>query len=133
MATLSLVVELVALGLLLFGYNLKRNKNYRNHGITMTAAVVVHLILIFGWMIWSFLSFFSGPVDYANLLIITSLVHVVLGIIAATLGIYLVAAWHLQLDVQGCFARKLIMDATIATWIIAIALGIALYVAVIFS
>jgi uncharacterized membrane protein YozB (DUF420 family) len=133
-STLSLIVELVVLGLLTFGYTLKRKKKFRQHGITMTTALVLHLITIFSWMIWSFISFLSaGSVDYGNLLVIVILAHVTFGIIAASLGVWLVASWHLQTDVQKCFGRKRIMLTTIALWSVAILLGIVLYVAIVFS
>jgi uncharacterized membrane protein YozB (DUF420 family) len=132
-ATLSLVIEFVVLGLLTLGYLWKRMKNYRRHGFTMTGALVLHLVTIFGWMIWSFISFTAGSVDYANLLVITTLVHVVLGIGAAALGVWLVASWHMQTDVQKCFPRKRIMLTTIILWVTAIALGIVLYAAVVMS
>ena len=134
MSTLSLVVELVVLGLLIFGYDLKRMKKYRQHGITMTTALALHLITIFGWMIWSFRSFLGvGSIDYGNLLVIVTLAHVALGVIAASLGVWLVAAWHMQTDVQKCFGRKRIMLTTIALWSVAILLGIVLYIAVMLS
>ena len=133
-ATLSLVIEFVVLGLLTLGFLWKRMKNYRRHGITMTAALVLHLVTIFSWMIWSFIAFFtSGSVDYTNLIVIVTLVHVILGVSAASLGIWLVGSWHLQTDVQKCFGRKRIMLTTIALWSVAILLGIVLYVAVVFS
>jgi hypothetical protein len=130
-ATLSLVIEFVVLGLLTLGYLWKRMKNYRRHGITMTAALVLHLVTIFSWMIWSFICTFWFS-DHANSVIVT-LVHVVLGIGAAALGVWLVASWHMQTDVQKCFPRKRIMLTTIILWVTAIALGIVLYAAVVMS
>jgi len=133
-STLSLIVELVVLGLLTLGYTLKRKKKFRQHGITMTTALVLHLVTIFSWMIWSFRNFFSSaPVDFGNLIHLTALAHATLGIIAASLGVWLVASWHLQTDVQKCFARKRIMLTTISLWLTAILLGIVLYLAVVYS
>ena len=133
-ATLSLAIEFVVLGLLSLGYLWKRMKNYRRHGITMTAALVLHLVTIFGWMIWSFITFFTaGSVDYTNLLVIVTLAHVVLGIGAASLGVWLVASWHLQTDVQKCFSRKRIMLPTITLWVIAILLGFVLYLVLVLA
>lgn len=134
MATLSLVIELTVIGLLIFGYMFKRGKNYRRHGIIMTTAVVLHLITIFSWMLIQFISFFTTfAVNFTDPIILVALIHAPLGAIAASLGIYLVGAWHLQLDVQGCFGRKRIMLTTITIWSTAIALGIILYLAVILS
>jgi uncharacterized membrane protein YozB (DUF420 family) len=133
-STLSLIIELVVLGLLTLGFLSQRMKNYRQHGITMTSALVLHLITIFSWMIMSFIAFFSaGSVDYGNLLVTATLAHVTFGIIAASLGVWLVGSWHLQTDVQKCFPRKRIMLVTITSWVTAIALGIVLYLAVVFS
>ena len=133
-STISFIIELVVLGLLTFAYMLRGQKKYRQHGITMTTALVLHLITIFSWMLWSLIGyFFPGPVDYGNLLVIVTLLHVTFGIIAASLGIWLVASWHLQVDMQICFARKKIMLTTITLWLAAIFLGTILYVAIILS
>ena len=133
-ATLSLFIELVVLGLLAFGYYAKRSKNYRRHGITMTTAVVLHLVTILGWMIWSLRNFLgAGSVDFGSFLGLAVLGHVVLGAIGVSLGVWLVAAWHLQTDVQKCFPRKRFMVVTIAAWAMAILLGIMLYITVILS
>jgi uncharacterized membrane protein YozB (DUF420 family) len=132
-ATLSLFIELVVLGLLTFGYYAQRSKNYRRHGITMTSAVVLHLVTILGWMIWSLSNFLGGSVDFGSLLVLAALGHVVLGAIAVSLGVWLVAAWHLQTNVQKCFPRKRFMIVTITTWATAITLGIILYITVILS
>ncbi|HLN45282.1 MAG TPA: hypothetical protein VK209_06205 [Candidatus Sulfotelmatobacter sp.] len=130
----SLIVELIVLGLLIVSYHIKRLKNYRRHGIIMTIAVVLHLVTIFSWMIWSFLTLFNGSViDFLNPIIVVAFVHVPLGGIAAAFGVYLVMAWHLQLDIQGCFGRKRIMFITFTAWLVSIALGLILYLAVIMS
>ena len=133
-ATLSLSIELVVLGLLTFGYYAQRSKNYRRHGITMTTAVVLHLATILGWMVWSLSNFLSaGSVDFGSFLVLAALGHVVLGAIGVSLGVWLVSAWHLQKDVQKCFPRKRFMIVTITAWATAIVLGIILYITVILS
>ena len=133
-ATLSLVIQLVVLGLLFGGVWLKAMNKFRQHGITMTTALALHLITIFTWMIWSFIGFLrAGSIDYGNLLVLVILAHATFGIIAASLGVWLVASWHLQTDVQKCFPRKRIMLVTITLWSTAILLGIVLYIAVMLS
>ncbi len=100
----------------------------------MTVAVVLHLVTIFSWMIMSFLTLFNGSaIDFLNPIIIVAFVHVPLGAIAATFGVYLVTAWHLQLDIQGCFRRRRIMLIAFTAWLVSIALGVILYLAVIMS
>jgi uncharacterized membrane protein YozB (DUF420 family) len=128
-ATISLVIQLVVLGLLLGGFWLKRMKKFRQHGITMLTAVVLHTILIFTWMIPSFSRFFSAieSINFADALIIAILVHAFAGIITFVLGVWLAGSWHLKADMKTCFAKKNIMRVTLPLWLTAIVFGIILY------
>jgi len=132
-ATLSLVIQLVVLGLLLGSVWLKAMKKFRQHGITMLSAVVLHAILILTWMIPSFSGFLSasGSINLADTIVIVILVHAFAGIIAFVLGVWLAGSWHLKADMKTCFAKKNIMRVTLALWLIALFLGIILYLKVI--
>jgi uncharacterized membrane protein YozB (DUF420 family) len=79
------------------------------------------------------LSLFIELVVLGSFLVLAAFGHVVLGTIAVSLGVWLVAAWHLQTDVQKCFPRKRFMIVTITAWAAAIMLGIILYITVILS
>jgi uncharacterized membrane protein YozB (DUF420 family) len=127
-ATISLSVQIVVLILLAFGYSLRGKKKYRQHGIVMLTAVVLHILTILTVMVPSFASFFGAPNIVFDLLVIASLVHGLLGSIAVVLGIWLVASWRLQKDMQMCFAKKKIMRGTLTLWVIAILLGIFMYI-----
>jgi uncharacterized membrane protein YozB (DUF420 family) len=128
MSTISLVIQLVVLGLLLGGVWLKATKKFRQHGIAMLIAVVLHAVMIFAWMIPSFDLFISpGPINLADTITVIILVHAFTGIIATVLGIWLIAAWHLKADMKTCFAKKRIMLATITLWLIALLIGFILY------
>jgi len=70
-------------------------------------------------------------VNYADTLVIVTLVHVSAGLLAALLGIWLVGSWHLKADLQPCFRKKRVMDAAFILWSLAIVLGIYLYLAII--
>jgi uncharacterized membrane protein YozB (DUF420 family) len=132
-ATVSLAIQMTVLALLIGGYSLKRMKKYRQHGITMLTAVVLHITVILAWMIPSFISFFSAPgsINLADMIVLTTLVHAFMGIAAGLLGIWLVASWRLRKDMKTCFAKKNIMRVTITLWIIAVVLGIILYLKII--
>ena len=133
-STLTFAIELTVLGLLTVAYFLQRMQNYRLHGITMTSALVLHLITIFSWMLMSLIRYLiDTPVNLGNPLILATLAHVTFGTIAASLGVWLVGSWHLQTDVQKCFPRKRIMLLTITSWVTAISIGIVLYLAVVLS
>jgi uncharacterized membrane protein YozB (DUF420 family) len=129
LATLSLIVQFVVLALLFGGLWLKKTKKFRQHGIVMLTAVVLHTITILVVMMPTFISGFSSPgsIDLANALVVTTLVHAFVGIAALLLGVWLVASWRLRADMQTCFAKKGIMRVTITIWLIALFLGIFMY------
>ena len=131
-ATVSLGVQIAVLFLLIGGFSLKRMKKFRQHGITMLSAVVLHAILVLAWMIPSFNGFFgdSGSINFADPIAITVLVHAFAGIVALVLGVWLVGSWRLKADMRTCFAKKKIMRVTLLLWLIALILGIILYLKV---
>jgi uncharacterized membrane protein YozB (DUF420 family) len=132
-STISLGIQIVVLGLLIGGYFLKSQKKYRQHGILMLSAVVLHIISILVVMVPSFAAFFgdASMVNFADILVITTLIHVSAGLLAALLGVWLVSSWHLQTSLQTCFKKKRVMDVTLGLWLLAIVLGVVLYLAII--
>jgi uncharacterized membrane protein YozB (DUF420 family) len=128
-ATTSLVIQLVVLGLLLGGWWLKTVKKLRQHGITMLAAVVLHAVMVFAWMIPIFNSLFGslGAINLADMFTVIILVHAFTGIASTILGIWLVASWRLQANMKTCFAKKNVMWVTLVLWLIALVIGIYLY------
>jgi len=131
--TISLGIQMIVLGLLISGYFLKRQKKYRQHGIIMLSAVVLHILSILVVMVPSFAAYFGDPssVNFADILVITTLIHVSAGLLAALLGVWLVSSWHLQVSMQTCFRKKRVMDVTLGLWLLAIFLGVVLYLAII--
>jgi uncharacterized membrane protein YozB (DUF420 family) len=99
----------------------------------MLTAVVLHTVMILAWMIPSFSSFFRfpGSTNLADIIVVTTLVHAFMGIATDILGIWLVASWRLQADMKTCFAKKRIMRVTLTLWLIALVLGIILYLKII--
>jgi uncharacterized membrane protein YozB (DUF420 family) len=128
-ATSSLIIQIAVLTLLVRGYFLKRKLKFRQHGKTMAAAVFLHLAMIFGIMIPSFVVITTEYIvpSPTVLISIATLVHALAGSIAAALGVGLVTAWRFKKDFAGCFARKRFMVTTFIVWIAAITLGLMLY------
>lgn len=129
LALASLIIQIVVLFLLVYGYTLKRKLKFRSHGLTMALAVILHLTTILAIMIMSFGFLLSdliipAPFDAISMI---GLIHGVAGSIAFALGVVLVGAWHFSSDVKGCFKRKNLMRITITLWLLALVLGIALY------
>jgi len=132
-ATISIVIQIIVLIMLFGGLWLKRKKKFRQHGITMFAAILLHSVTILAWMIPSFSGLFTAPgaISLVDLLTIGIIVHAIAGMIAVILGVWIVTSWRLRVDVKTCFAKKNIMRVTITLWIIALAIGIILYLKII--
>jgi uncharacterized membrane protein YozB (DUF420 family) len=132
-STVSLVIQVVVLALIIGALIIKRQNKYRQHGIVMLSAVILHIISIFAVMVPSFAEFYAMPslIDYADVFVILTLVHVVSGVISAVLGVWIVGSWHLQKDIKPCFRKKRIMDVTVTLWLLALLLGIVLYLKII--
>jgi uncharacterized membrane protein YozB (DUF420 family) len=129
-ATLTLTLEIAVFVLLIVGFYYKRKLKFRLHGTVMASAVALHLITILGVMIPSFVLAVVPDYIIPEPLLLVSLVgliHGIFGIIAISLGVYLVAAWGFKRNVQGCFPRKKIMLTAITLWLVALLLGFLLY------
>jgi hypothetical protein len=127
--TISLVLQIVVLVLLFSSLALKGKKKFRQHGITMVIAVVLHTITILTVMLPSFV---LGIIPYistnaTDTIAIIAAVHGITGIIAAVLGVWIVASWRLRASLQYCAPKKKIMLVTLTLWVIALLLGILLY------
>jgi len=128
----SLVLQIVVLALIIFAVILKSKKKFRQHGLTMLGAVVLHIVSILAVMVPSFGLFIgSGSINLTDTVTVISLVHGFAGLIAALLGVWLVGSWHLKADMQGCFQKKRLMDMTFGLWVLAIVLGIVIYLKIV--
>jgi hypothetical protein len=128
--TANLMVQMIVLFLLVYGYWLKRKLKFRQHGIIMAVAVVLHLTLVLYIMIPSFVVAVIPEYIVPNPLSIVSIVgviHGIIGTIALSFGIWFVASWRLRKNLQGCFGKKKIMLKTLAVWVTSLAFGIVLY------
>jgi hypothetical protein len=93
--TASLAVQIVVLLLLIYGYLLKRKLKFRQHGIVMAVAVVLHLTMVFYVMLPSFvlavIPDYTVPAPF-SLVSIAGVIHGVLGATALLLGVSFVAS-----------------------------------------
>lgn len=121
----NLILQFVIFALLLVGLFFKQKGKFVFHGSTMLIAVVLNAASFFLVMRPSFATFDFSVLD--SPIKIISLAHGILGGVTEILGIFLVAAWSLQRNVQSCIKRKMIMRITITLWFIALVLGILLY------
>jgi uncharacterized membrane protein YozB (DUF420 family) len=128
--TATLIIQIIVLILLFLGYSYKRKLKFRQHGVTMASALILHLIMILAIMIPSFvLAVIPEYILPAPLMLVslTSIIHGITGVIALVLGTYLVAAWRFKKEVKDCFKRKNIMRLTLTAWLVALITGIMMY------
>ncbi len=133
-STISLIVETTAFALLFFSYSRKRVRKYRQHGIIMGIAVLMHLVVIISWMIVSLIMYFTAvQLNLGNILQVATVFHVGFGTFAALSGVWLVGSWRFKADIQKCFNRKRWMLSTIVIWSVAFFLGTYFYAVLISS
>jgi hypothetical protein len=112
-----------------YGYWLKRRLVFQKHGLALAWAGVLHLIAMFAIMVPSFvlavIPEYIIPRSF-GLISVIALIHVPMGIAAASLGIWFVVGWHIQ-GLKGCFNRKRKMLLTMIIWLASISLGVILY------
>ncbi len=128
-ASVSLVFQAAVFVLLLGGWTLKKMSRFRAHGVFMLIGVLLHLVVIFGLMVPSFLAAFvpmiaSVPLGLNSVL---SAVHASLGISAGILGVWLVGSWRLRRSWEFCVTKRLWMRYTFFVWFGALILGFILY------
>ncbi len=129
---ISLVLQISILVLFVFAVVMKSRKKFRYHGLVMLVAVALHIVGVLVVMVPSFGLFFGfGSINLADGITVITLVHAFAGVAAALLGVWLVGSWHLKTDLQGCFRKKRLMDVTSGLWMLAIVLGIVIYLKII--
>ncbi len=131
LATASLILQLIVLALLMFSFRLKQNLKFRMHGITMTAALSLHLTLIVAVMVPSFAVGLVPKIIKSPASLIGSLtpLHAAAGAITAILGLWIVGSWRLKQSIKPCMLKKKYMKYIFTMWLISLSLGLILYFA----
>jgi len=128
-ASLSLVVQIITLSIVISGYILKRRMRFIEHGTLMLVAVAMQFVSFLLIMGPAFLIIVeNGFVQRPILLSTVTLVHAILGGTALTTGIWITTSWHLQKSITNCIKKRKFMRYLIIIWILALSLGITLYV-----
>jgi uncharacterized membrane protein YozB (DUF420 family) len=124
---IDIVVQLVILGLLLYGYQrLKFRHKLRDHGIIFTVATILNTAAILFLMVPDFLleHLETGSIDPSFAII---LVHVVLGGIAEILALWIVIRWHWNRKALKKCKGRMVMNLTYFSWLVDLAIGFGLY------
>lgn len=122
-AQINLVFQIAILIVLSLSLVLKNKKKLFSHGATMLIAVILNTVSFILVMLPS-----SLKLNYAfNVFSTVTLAHVILGVLAEIFAIWLVVSWRFR-SVQYCTRRRKIMRATSALWLMALILGILVYI-----
>jgi hypothetical protein len=128
-ATASLILQIAVLAFLTIGYEYKRKFKFRQHGITMLTAFLLHLAAILTIMIPSFVLALV-PITIQKPGGVTSILssaHAIAGSIAIILAGWIVGSWRLRPSNQYCAPKKKAMRKTLLIWLLTLAIGIMLY------
>jgi hypothetical protein len=125
---LSLLIQIAVLLLLLLGYKYVREGKLRRHGLTMSAAVTLHVASIILIMVPSLVIHFGVLfTDVTSPGVIITWIHLPIGIYAAYVGISIVVNWRFRSE-SLCMRKANMMKPLLVLWTIALFLGIAFYV-----
>jgi hypothetical protein len=128
-ASFSLIVQIVTLSIVFSGYMMKRKMRLIEHGTLMLVAVAMQSVSFLLVMGPAFLSLAeNGLIQRPILLSTVTIVHAILGGTALATGIWITGSWHLQTSIENCIRKRTIMRYLIIIWILALILGITLYV-----
>ena len=128
---LNLLIQIASFILVLCAVVYKIKTKFKIHGSIMGVAVLLHFITFLVAMGPSFVGNFTFFTTETLLTAVQILwVHAISGAVSLVLGIFLVVMWVPKVsNIKPCFGRKRIMDATIVSWAISLAFGIAAYIA----
>ena len=125
----NLYLQVLFLAVVFVSYGLQKQKKFRLHGITMLAAVVLHLISVIIVMIPSYINFLPLIAEGAlGAVFIIALVHGIIGILTTVLAVWIVASWRLRQSLKYCAPKKNAMRVTLMLWVLAVILAVLLYV-----
>jgi uncharacterized membrane protein YozB (DUF420 family) len=124
---INLAFQIIIIALVLGSLALRRKHKLFFHGLTMLVAVILNVVSFLLVMLPSLLGLQIIRVQPTHIVSLVTLAHGTLGLIAMILGIWLVGSWHLQSSIQGCSRKKKMMRLTRALWLIALFLGVLLY------
>ena len=121
---LSMLIQLLGLGLLILGFFIVKRKKYANHGAVMFAAVTMNTLAILTVMIPVALRLTETSIPGFNLLFRS---HALLGLIVECISIYILAEWRFQNPGPTCFQRKNWMLSLGMLWMTELIIGILLF------
>jgi uncharacterized membrane protein YozB (DUF420 family) len=129
-SNINLLAQIAMLVALYVGYYYAKKKKFRpQHANIQTTVVIVNLFFILLIMAVTFYQFVSSGPDVAEHPGPFIVIHVILGIVAEILGIYLVLRMRTKIIPPALKVKnfKLLMQMTLGLWTAAVLFGLIVY------
>ena len=120
----SMIMQLVALGIILVGFVVVKKRGYKVHGILMALAALVNTASILVVMVPVALSLVDTSLPNFNFFFRA---HILLGLAVELAALYIVVDWRFQNPGPTCFQRKNWMLTLTMGWIANLLLGMIVY------
>ena len=121
---ISVILQLVVMGVIFVGFVLSKRRSFMNHGIVLFIATLLNTGSILVVMIPVALRLGDSSVIGLNMLFRA---HMVVGLIVEAAAIYILAEWRFQKPGPTCFQRKKWMLTLALVWMGELILGLLLY------
>jgi uncharacterized membrane protein YozB (DUF420 family) len=121
---LSLVLQIVALGIIIFGFILVKQKYIKIHGTTMFTAAILNMVSVLTGMVPIAIRLADNSIPGFNPLF---RIHIIVGLVVIITSGYLLVEWRFQKPSQTCYQRKKWMLGLSLVWIAQVILGILLF------
>ena len=123
----NVVFQIAITIILLASISLKLERKYVLHGMTMLIAMVLNVLSFLLVMLPSLLGLVIIRTQPLHVVSIAALIHACVGAVSIVLGLWIIVLWHLQSSTKNCVKRKKMMRLTLILWLLALAVGIVLY------
>jgi len=121
---LSMILQLLSLGILVVGFIVVKQKKYKIHGTTMLAAGLLNVISVLTVMIPVALRLLDNSIPGFNLLFRS---HILLGLVVIALAGYILVDWRFQNPGPTCFQRKKWMLGLSLGWMAQVIIGMLIF------
>ena len=121
---LSMILQLLSLGILVVGFIVVKQKKYKIHGTTMLAAGILNIISILTVMLPVALRLSDSSIPGFTLLFRS---HILLGLVVIAISGYILIDWRFQNPGPTCFQRKKWMLGLSLAWMAQVIMGILVF------
>ena len=121
---LSMILQLLSLGILVVGFIVVKQKKHKIHGTTMSAAGILNIISILTVMLPVALRLSDSSIPGFTLLFRS---HILLGLVVIAISGYILIDWRFQNPGPTCFQRKKWMLGLSLAWMAQVIMGILVF------